>query len=319
MAIYTKVSSQEARIILKNYNLGQLKSIKGIKKGIENTNYLIITSSGKFILTLFEKRVKSKELPFFMGLMFYLNSKNILCPKPIKNINKKTIFKIKNKYASICSFMPGKEKSNHTLPECRSIGKHIAELHVASKKIKLYRKNNLSIESWFTLNNFIKKKANKKIPNIYNYINKILLNLKAKWPKKLPKGIIHGDLFPDNIFFIKKKFAGFIDFYFSCTDFLVYDLAICINAICFNKKMKFDKMKANALLGGYSSVRKISKKEFVALPDLLLGSSIRFFLTRLYDSINKQKGAAVKIKNPREFLKRIEFYTKRNNINKLLN
>jgi len=319
MAVYTRIGFQEVRIILKNYNLGELKNIKGIKQGIENTNYLIITTFGKFILTLFEKRVESKELPFFMNLMLYLNNKNISCPKPIKNKNKKTIFQIKNKYASICSFVYGKEKINHTLSECRLIGKHIAKLHAAGKKSKLYRKNNLSIESWIILNKLIKKKANKKIPNFYDYINKILLDLKTKWPTKLPKGIIHGDLFPDNIFFIKKKFTGFIDFYFACTDFLIYDIAICINAMCFNKKIKFNKMKAKALLKGYSSERKISKKELAALPHLLLGSSIRFFLTRLHDSVNRQKGAFVKIKDPKEFLKRVEFYTKANNTNKLLN
>ena len=319
MAIYTKVTSQEAKIILRNYEIGKLKKIKGIKQGIENTNYLIITSAGKFILTLFEKRVISKELPFFMDLMLHLNNENILCPKPLKSKKNKTIFKIKNKYASICSFIYGKEKTNHTLLECRSVGKHIAKLHIAGKKSKLYRKNNLSINSWILLNKLINKKGNRKISGICKYLNKILINLKKKWPTELPKGIIHGDLFPDNIFFIKKKFTGFIDFYFACTDFLIYDIAICINAICFDKKIKFNKNKAKALLEGYSSEKKILKKELSSLPVFLLGSSIRFFLTRMYDSINRQQGAIVKIKDPVEFLKRIKFYTKSNNINKLLN
>ena len=318
MAIYTKINILQANSILKNYNLGKLKKIQGIKKGIENTNYLLITTTGKYILTLFEKRVKTKELPFFMSLMLNLNNKKILCPKPIKNKDNKTLFKIKNKQASICSFVYGKEKINHTLAECRSIGKNIAILHKAGKKTKLHRTNNLSIKSWIALNKSIKIKANKKIPDIYNFINTLLLGLKKKWPSQLPKGIIHGDLFPDNIFFNKKKFAGFIDFYFSCTDFLIYDIAICINAMCFDKKIKFNKLKANALLEGYSSQRKFSKKELAALPHLLLGSSIRFFLTRLHDSINRQKGAIVKIKNPNEFLKRIQFYINTNSVSKLL-
>ena len=317
MAIYTKVDTHEAKFILKNYNLGELKKIQGIKKGIENTNYLLITTTGKFILTLFEKRVKAKELPFFMNLMLSLNDRKILCPKPIKNKNKKTLFQIKNRQAAICSFVYGKEKTNHTLSECRSIGKNIAKLHMVGKKIKLHRANNLSIKSWIALNQSIKTKANKKIPNIYSFINTLLLDLKKKWPSQLPTGIIHGDLFPDNIFFNKKKFAGFIDFYFSCSDFLIYDIAICINAMCFDKKIKFNKLKANALLKGYSSQRKISKKEFTALPQLLLGASIRFFLTRLHDSINRQKGAVVKVKNPNEFLKRIQFYINTKNVNKL--
>ena len=317
MAIYTKVDTHEAKSILKNYNLGELKKIQGIKKGIENTNYLLITTTGKFILTLFEKRVQTKELPFFMNLMLSLNDRKILCPKPIKNKNKKTLFQIKNRQAAICSFVYGKEKTNHTLSECRSIGKNIAKLHMVGRKIKLHRANNLSIKSWIALNQSIKTKANKKIPNIYSFINTLLLDLKKKWPSQLPTGIIHGDLFPDNIFFNKKKFAGFIDFYFSCSDFLIYDIAICINAMCFDKKIKFNKLKANALLKGYSSQRKISKKEFTALPQLLLGASIRFFLTRLHDSINRQKGAVVKVKNPNEFLKRIQFYINTKNVNKL--
>ena len=317
MAIYTKVDTHEAKFILKNYNLGELKKIQGIKKGIENTNYLLITTTGKFILTLFEKRVQAKELPFFMNLMLSLNDRKILCPKPIKNKNKKTLFQIKNRQAAICSFVYGKEKTNHTLSECRSIGKNIAKLHMVGEKIKLHRANNLSIKSWIALNQSIKTKANKKIPNIYSFINTLLLDLQKKWPSQLPTGIIHGDLFPDNIFFNKKKFAGFIDFYFSCSDFLIYDIAICINAMCFDKKIKFNKLKANALLKGYSSQRKISKKEFTALPQLLLGASIRFFLTRLHDSINRQKGAVVKVKNPNEFLKRIQFYINTKNVNKL--
>jgi len=317
MAIYTKVDTHEAKSILKNFNLGELKKIQGIKKGIENTNYLLITTTGKFILTLFEKRVKTKELPFFMNLMLSLNDRKILCPKPIKNKNKKTLFQIKNRQAAICSFVYGKEKANHTLSECQLIGKNIAKLHMVGRKIKLHRVNNLSIKSWIALNQSIKTKANKKIPNIYGFINTLLLDLKKKWPSQLPTGIIHGDLFPDNIFFNKTKFAGFIDFYFSCSDFLIYDIAICINAMCFDKKIKFNKLKANALLKGYSSQRKISKKEFTALPQLLLGASIRFFLTRLHDSINRQKGAVVKVKNPKEFLKRIQFYINTNSVNKL--
>ena len=317
MAIYTKVDTHEAKSILKNFNLGELKKIQGIKKGIENTNYLLITTTGKFILTLFEKRVNTKELPFFMNLMLSLNDRKILCPKPIKNKNKKTLFQIKNRQAAICSFVYGKEKTNHTLSECRLIGKNIAKLHMVGRKIKLHRVNNLSIKSWIALNQSIKTKANKKIPNIYGFINTLLLDLKKKWPSQLPTGIIHGDLFPDNIFFNKTKFAGFIDFYFSCSDFLIYDIAICINAMCFDKKIKFNKLKANALLKGYSSQRKISKKEFTALPQLLLGASIRFFLTRLHDSINRQKGAVVKVKNPNEFLKRIQFYINTKNVNKL--
>ena len=185
MAIYTKVDTHEAKSILKNFNLGELKKIQGIKKGIENTNYLLITTTGKFILTLFEKRVKAKELPFFMNLMLSLNDRKILCPKPIKNKNKKTLFQIKNRQAAICSFVYGKEKTNHTLSECRLIGKNIAKLHMVGRKIKLHRVNNLSIKSWIALNQSIKTKANKKIPNIYSFINIVILDYIVGWANYL--------------------------------------------------------------------------------------------------------------------------------------
>ena len=318
MAIYTKLTFSEVAVILKNYHLGTLKKLRGIKEGIENTNYLLNTTSGKYILTLYEKRVNSKELPFFINLMSYLNAKKIVCPKPISNINKKNIFKIKNKYASISSFVYGKDKSNHSINECKLIGKNIAKLHIVGKGAKIKRTNNLSINSWIKLNRSIKKKANQKIPGIYEFIDTILNRIKKNWPKNIPSGIIHGDLFPDNIFFIKKKFSGFIDFYFACNDFLVYDLAICINALCFDKKNQLNQKKMEAILNGYSSVRKLNKDEIKALPNLLMGSAIRFFLTRLHDSINQQKNAIVKVKNPYEYLRKIKFHNKINNRKELL-
>jgi homoserine kinase type II len=308
MAIYTKLSFVEVVQILKNYSLGNLNELRGIKEGIENTNYLLNTSSGKYILTVYEKRVNIKELPFFINLMSHLSSNKIICPTPISNNSGTYIFKIKNKYASISGFVQGKGKLNHSITACKSIGKNIAKLHLATKNLKITRKNNLSINSWIKLNNSIKNKANLKIPGIHFFINKILQKLKNNWPNNIPKGIIHADLFPDNIFFLKNKFSGFIDFYFACNDFLVYDLAICINAICFNKKNKLDNQKVSAILQGYSSIRKLKKIELDALPNLLMGAAIRFFLTRLHDSIYLQRDAIVKVKDPIEYLNKIVFH-----------
>ena len=308
MAIYTEISFSQVQLILKDYNIGHLKKLIGIKKGIENTNYLLVTSKNKFILTIYEKRVNSKELPFFMHLMKKLNAKQINCPKPILNKKRKFLFKVEKKLASITSFVHGKEKKNHSLNESKIIGNNIAKLHLATKNIKLYRKNNLSLQSWFALNNLIKKSKNKKINRLCKWIDTILQDLKKQWPSNLPSGIIHADLFHDNIFFLKKKFSGFIDLYFSCNDAYVYDLAICINAICFDSKFKFKVNKAKALLKGYQQIRKLTQKEILALPYLLRGAAIRFYLTRLYDQLNQQKGAIVKVKNPNEFLQKIKFH-----------
>ena len=308
MAIYTEISFSQVQLILKDYNIGHLKKLIGIKKGIENTNYLLVTNKNKFILTIYEKRVNSKELPFFMHLMTKLNAKQIICPKPILNKKRKFLFTVEKKLASITSFVHGKEKKNHSLNESKIIGNNIAKLHLATKNIKLYRKNNLSLQSWFALNNLIKKLKSKKINRLCKWIDTILQDLKKQWPSNLPSGIIHADLFHDNIFFLKKKFSGFIDLYFSCNDAYVYDLAICINAICFDSKFKFKVNKAKALLKGYQQVRKLTKKEISALPYLLRGAAIRFYLTRLYDQLNQQKGAIVKVKNPNEFLQKIKFH-----------
>ena len=308
MAIYTEISFSQVQLILKDYNIGHLKKLIGIKKGIENTNYLLVTSKNKFILTIYEKRVNSKELPFFMHLMKKLNAKQINCPKPILNKKRKFLFTVEKKLASITSFVHGKEKKNHSLNESKIIGNNIAKLHLATKNIKLYRKNNLSLQSWFALNNLIKKLKSKKINRLCKWIDTILQDLKKQWPSNLPSGIIHADLFHDNIFFLKKKFSGFIDLYFSCNDAYVYDLAICINAICFDSKFKFKVNKAKALLKGYQQIRKLTQKEILALPYLLRGAAIRFYLTRLYDQLNQQKGAIVKVKNPNEFLQKIKFH-----------
>ncbi len=308
MAIYTEISFSQVQLILKDYNIGHLKKLIGIKKGIENTNYLLVTSKNKFILTIYEKRVNSKELPFFMHLMKKLNAKQINCPKPILNKKRKFLFTVEKKLASITSFVHGKEKKNHSLNESKIIGNNIAKLHLATKNIKLYRKNNLSLQSWFALNNLIKKSKSKKINRLCKWIDTILQDLKKQWPSNLPSGIIHADLFHDNIFFLKKKFSGFIDLYFSCNDAYVYDLAICINAICFDSKFKFKVNQAKALIKGYQQIRKLTQKEILALPYLLRGAAIRFYLTRLYDQLNQQKGAIVKVKNPNEFLQKIKFH-----------
>jgi len=313
MAVYTKINTDIIKFIENNFNIGKISKYNGIKKGIENSNYLLKTKSKKYILTIFEKRVQIKDLPFFMNLMSGLSRLKIKCPRPISNKKGKYIFKIKNKKACLVTFLNGKDKHNLTNKDCYIVGKNIAKLHKASKKLKIYRNNSLSIKSWDKILNKIDKRINKISKNLTKSMRNELLRLKKEWPKNLPKGIIHCDLFIDNIFFKRKKFFGFIDFYFSCHDFYAYELAICINALCFKKKKKlflFDKNKSTNLIKGYESERKLSNSERKYFNTLCRGSALRYLLTRAYDYLNTPKSAIIKIKDPREYVQKLSFHGK---------
>jgi len=322
VAIYTKISRKNLMSIERKFNLGKIISFKGIKKGIENTNYLIRTKNNKYILTIFEKRVQKKDLPFFMSLMDKLNNHNINCPKPQKSKTGNYLINIKNKPASIVSFVEGRDKNKLKIKDCYEIGKNIAKLHTASKKIKLYRKNSLSLSSWPKLLNKIGNKCNKIDVNLNNLMKTSLADIKKKWPRKLSSGIIHGDLFIDNIFFKNNKFYGYIDFYFSSNDFLIYEIAICINALCFDTKkgkFVFNKKKSKNLLKGYSSLKKLSKDEKNSLNVLCRGAALRYLLTRTYDYLNTPKSAIIKIKNPREYIQKLKIHNKFNNFKNYYN
>ena len=322
MAIYTKISSSDIKSIEKNYNLGKIFSFKGIKKGIENTNYLLKTKDKKFILPLFERRVHKKDLPFFMNLMDKLTKYKINCPKPQKNKRGSFLIKIKNKTASIVSFVEGKDKLKLNPKNCYEIGKNIAKFHKASKKIKLYRKNSLSLKDWPKLLNKIGNKSKIVSPNLSSLMKNSFLQIKNKWPKNLPFGIIHADLFIDNIFFKKNKFHGYIDFYFACNDFLMYEIAICINALCFDKinnKFIFNKRKSKNLIKGYSKIRKFTIKEKKSLNVLCKGAALRYLLTRTYDYLNTPKSAVIKIKNPREYIQKLKIHNQFSNFKNYYN
>ncbi len=322
MAVYTRVNSKDISYIEKNYNIGKIKSFTGIKKGIENTNYLLKTENKKFILTLFEKRVQEKDLPFFMNLMEKLNKHKINCPEPQRNKKGGFLIKIKSKTASIVSFVEGKDKLKLNPKNCYEIGKNIAKLHIASKKIKLYRKNSLSLKDWPKLLNKIGNKSKIISPNLNGLMKDSFLQIKNKWPKNLPYGIIHADLFIDNIFFKKNKFHGYIDFYFACNDFLIYEIAICINALCFDKKNNkfiFNKKKSTNLIKGYSKIRRISERERKSLNILCRGAALRYLLTRTYDYLNTPKSAVIKIKNPREYIQKLKVHNKFKNFKNYYN
>jgi len=315
MAVYTKINNKDILSLSSDYKLGKIIKSEGIKKGIENTNYLLKTSKKKFILTIFERRVQKKDLPFFMNLMEKLNQKNIICPKPLKNINGKHLSRIQNKPSSVVTFLKGKDKATLNYKNCFDIGKNIAQFHKAGTKIKLYRQNSMSINKLGSLLKSIKFSTNKIAPKLKPTLNMCLKDIKSQWPKTLPSGIIHGDLFIDNIFFNKNKFSGFIDFYFSGNDFLMYEIAICINALCFDKKrnsFKLNHKKVKKLIDGYETIRPFTKNEKNALNILCRGAALRYLLTRIYDYLNTPKTALIKIKDPNEYFQKLIFH---NNLN----
>ena len=307
MAVYTKIKKEDIFSINNKFNIEKIVSFQGIKKGIENTNYLLKSKNKKFILTIFEKRVSKKEIPFFMKLMEILNNSKINCPKPLKNKNGNYLIKLKNKTACIVSFLEGKDKNLLNSKNCFEVGKIIAQIHNVTKNTKLSRKNSMGIKNLNPLLKSIKFRSN-KFSNLEKFLSKNLKDIKKNWPSKLPNGIIHGDLFIDNIFFKKNKLSGIIDFYFAANDYFMYEIAICINALCFNNKnskFKINKKNVVSLIKGYESIKKISSKEKKSLNILCRGAAMRYLLTRLYDYSNTPKTALIQIKDPNEYYQKL--------------
>ena len=311
MAVYTKLSENELKKFFSNYNLGKLLNYKGIKEGIENTNYFIKTEKGKFILTLYEKRVEEKDLPFFISLMRNLFDKNFPSPEPIVNKNGNYISEILEKKAAVVSFLDGYAKKILNPSNCCEVGINTAKLHLITKDLTGKRENKLSVNSWRKIYNKVKKDCSKIHASLPKIVEKNLDVIEKNWPKNIPSGIIHADLFPDNIFFEGNKLSGIIDYYFSCYDFYAFEIAICLNALCFegkNENLSFNVTKAKKFIDGYSSIRKLTEEEKKSLKVLCQGAAIRFLLTRVFDYLNLTEGAIVKIKDPVEYLKRLEFH-----------
>ena len=311
MAVYTKLNHNKIEEILSNYSLGKLNQFKGIEEGIENSNYFLSVGKKKFILTVYEKRVKPEDLPFFSNLMSSLNKSNFKCPAPIINNQNETITDFEGKKLMIVSFLEGKAKQSLSPLNCKSVGIEVANMHKITSNFKFKRDNDLSVKSWRTLFNSVKDKCSKIHKDLPKLIEENLGDVEKNWPVNLPRGIIHADLFHDNIFFIKDKFSGIIDFYFSCEDFLAFEIAICFNALCFDglkENLSFNVTKAKNFIDGYTSIRKLSDEEKNNIKVLSQGAALRFLLTRVFDAINKVEGAIVKIKDPVEYLKRLEFH-----------
>ena len=311
MAVYTKFSKDDIKSILSNYLIGDLESYEGIQEGIENTNYFLLVNKKKYILTIYEKRVKEEDLPFFSKLMGALNKLGFKCPVPILNKRNEAISKFGNKKLMIVSFIEGKAKDVLSPEDCKSVGREAARMHEITKNFKIKRQNDLSVYSWRKIFNSVKDKCNHIHKDLPKLIESNLVDVEKNWPKNLPKGIIHADLFNDNIFFKQNKFSGIIDFYFSCNDYYIFEIAICFNALCFDgpqNKLSFNVTKAKKLIDGYNEIRKISDEEKKSIKVLSQGSALRFLLTRVFDALNTVDGAIVRVKDPMEYLKRLEFH-----------
>ena len=311
MAVYTKFTKKNIEEILSNYSIGKLNSFEGIQEGIENTNYFLRVDNKKYILTIYEKRVKPVDLPFFSNLMRGLNKANFKCPIPILNNKKKAITDYSSKKMMVVTFLEGEAKQTLTPQNCKLVGAEVAKMHEITKKFDSKRKNDLSVNSWRKLFNSVKDECSKIHPDLSKLIEANLQDVEKNWPQDLPSGIIHADLFSDNIFFKNDKFNGFIDFYFSCNDYYAFEIAICFNALCFDglqNNLSFNVTKAKNFIDGYNSIKKLADNEKINIKTLSQGAALRFLLTRVFDSLNTVEGAIVKIKDPIEYLKRLEFH-----------
>jgi homoserine kinase type II len=308
MAVYTDVSESELGAFLKEYSIGDLLSYKGIAEGSENSNFLLHTSSGSYILTLYEKRVDKGDLPFFLGLMEHLARKGISCPLPVHRRDGSVTGMLAGRTAAVITFLEGMWMRRPTVTHCREVGTALASLHVAGADFALSRPNALDIAGWRKLWQGSHDRADEVEKGLAAEVDADFAAFERNWPKDLPAGIIHADLFPDNVFFLGEKLSGLIDFYFACNDLYAYDVAICLNAWCFEKDGSFNLTKGTALLAAYQAVRPLSEAERQALPILARGAALRFMLTRLYDWLTIPDGALVQKRDPMEFIRKVRFH-----------
>ncbi|MFH1803805.1 MAG: homoserine kinase [Pseudomonadota bacterium] len=312
MAVYTDVSDEDIAAFLSEYDIGQVISFKGIAEGVENTNFLLQTDRAPYILTLYEKRVNPDDLPFFLGLMDHLSARGLNCPTPIHGKDGVALRRLCGRPAAITSFLNGMSPRRILPHHCAGVGEALAQLHVAGQDFDNYRANALTVTGWRPLFESCQDRADTVMPGLRSMIAGELDFLENNWPGNLPSGVIHADLFPDNVFFFpgEDHVSGLIDFYFACNDLLVYDVVICLNAWCFEPDNSFNVTKARNLLSGYNKVRPLGNDELQALPVLARGASLRFLLTRLYDWLNTPEGALVTPKNPREYINKLRFHQK---------
>ena len=308
MAVYTDVAADELAEFLQHYDIGELLSYKGIAEGVENSNFLLHTTAGYFILTLYEKRVAKGDLPFFLNLMTHLASHGINCPQPVKRKSGEALSTLAGRPAAIINFLEGVWPRKPSAAHCAGVGQALAKMHLAGRDFGMTRANALSVSGWRPLFDAAASRADELQHGLRAFIGAELDHLENNvWPRNLPQGVIHADLFPDNVFFLGEQLSGIIDFTFACTDILAYDVAICLNAWCFESDYSFNVTKARAFLNAYGRERKLSDAEQDALPLLARGAALRFLLTRLVDFLNVPPGALVRPKDPLEYARKLRF------------
>lgn len=308
MAVYTDVSAAQIAEFLELYDIGALTSFHGIAEGVENSNFLVQTTGGTFILTLYEKRVARDDLPFFLGLMQHLAARGLSCPQPVPARAGAMLGELAGRPAALVTFLPGISVRRPSAVHCAELGRGLAQLHLAGRDFPMRRPNALSVSGWRPLLQAAGPRADEVTPRLSATIEDELSDLEADWPRGLPEGVIHADLFPDNAFFLNDRLSGIIDFYFACTDYLAYDVAVCLNSWCFEPDASYNVTKGRALLAGYESLRPLSAEEGAALPRLARGAALRFLLTRLVDWLNVPEGALVRPKDPLEYLRKLRFH-----------
>ena len=314
MAVYTDIADAELTAYLAQYDIGTLTSFRGIAEGVENSNYMLTTTEGPFILTLYEKRVRADDLPFFIGLMQHLAARGLNCPLPVKNRLGDALGRLAGRPAAIVTYLDGMWPRRQNAKQCAAVGEADALLHIDGEGFALKRPNALSIEAWRPLYESAASRADSVQPGLAAFIEKELGWLEANWPRGLPEGVIHADLFPDNVFFLGEKLSGLIDFYFACNDAFAYDLAICVNAWCFEPDASFNITKGRAMIENYRRRRPLKADEIDAFPALARGAAMRFLLTRLVDWLNVPPGALVKPKDPLEYFRKLRFHAQASSI-----
>jgi len=309
VAVYTDVAAEDVASFLAGYELGELLAYKGIAEGVENSNFLLHTSRGYFILTLYEKRVAAGDLPFFLGLMEHLAARGLNCPQPVKDRDGRVLGRLAGRPAAIVTFLDGMWIRRPSPGHCGAVGAALAQLHLAGADFSLRRPNALSVSGWRALYAAAQAKdADRVQSGLTDALAAELAQLESAWPRDLPQGVIHADLFPDNVFFLHDRLSGLIDFYFACTDTLAYDLAVCLNAWCFETDHSYNVTKGRALLQAYAGKRPLSADEQRLLPLLCRGAALRFLLTRLVDWLEVPAGALVRPKDPMEYFRKLRFH-----------
>lgn len=310
MAVFTHVTPSDLEAFLNAYDVGRTLSFKGIAEGVENSNYLLSTDKGRYILTLYEKRVRAEDLPFFLGFMDFIAERGVKSARPVRAKDGATLATLCGRPAALIEFLDGVSADPPSVAQSRSAGVALAQLHLAGEGFEGARKNDLGPEAWPRLLRAAAPRAGEVRASLADLLKEQLEDTLKGWPKDLPSGVIHADLFPDNVLFVGDEVSGLIDFYFACTDSYTYDLAVMINAWCFAKDGSFEADKSAALIDGYQSVRALADAERAALPRLARGACLRFILTRLNDWLNHDPKALVTPKDPLALLPHLAFHAK---------